>query len=200
MFVSKFWIWPSSVLFFLLVTSDVVAQEKKQDPSKAQVRRLQQVQRQLEQEKTELVEAKQVVENDLRAARRRVDAESRRTQAVVGDLEAQRQINVELTSRIKQIEEDLARLREAKKGVDVELQRNVLVLQGEKQAHQACVARVDAVSALSRELIGLYEQKTCLDSLAQREPLTGLKQVEIENAVETLHERLDQARAGSQPQ
>jgi hypothetical protein len=43
----------------------------------------------------------------------------------------------------------------------------------------------------------MYEKKSCFDSSLQREPFTGLKRVEIENAIEDMREKLDSSRSGS---
>ena len=53
-----------------------LAAEKKSDPNKGEVRRLQQVQRQLEQEKNQLAEQKAAAETELGAVRKKVDGES----------------------------------------------------------------------------------------------------------------------------
>jgi len=47
------------------------------------------------------------------------------------------------------------------------------------------------------EVLELYEKKSCLVSVLQSEPFTGLKRVEIENAVEDLRDKLDGLRSGS---
>jgi hypothetical protein len=43
-------------------------------------------------------------------------------------------------------------------------------------------------------MMAKYRDKTCQDALAQAEPFTGLKRVEVENLLETWRDRADQAR------
>jgi len=45
-----------------------------------------------------------------------------------------------------------------------------------------------------RDILRQYDNKGVFAALLQREPLTGLKQVEIENLIEEYHDRIDQLR------
>ncbi|MFO1436125.1 MAG: hypothetical protein U1F34_07180 [Gammaproteobacteria bacterium] len=48
------------------------------------------------------------------------------------------------------------------------------------------------------ELMHIYAAKTCSDSLLQREPFTGIKQVEVENILEEYSYKLDQQKVDTQ--
>lgn len=48
---------------------------------------------------------------------------------------------------------------------------------------------------VNQDLLKLYENKSAWDSLTQREPVTGLRQVEIENLVQEYRFRLEDNRA-----
>jgi hypothetical protein len=60
-----------------------------------------------------------------------------------------------------------------------------------------CTERGQELRKTSNEVLDLYEKKTCKDSTLQGEPFTGLKRVEIENAVEDMRDKLDSQRVGS---
>jgi predicted nuclease with TOPRIM domain len=57
-----------------------------------------------------------------------------------------------------------------------------------------CVANNKKLYDINRELLGAYENKGVWGALAQAEPFTGLKQVEIENLVDEYQYRLDDLR------
>jgi chromosome segregation ATPase len=49
------------------------------------------------------------------------------------------------------------------------------------------------------DLLDAYKHKSCGDALRQAEPLTGLKQVEIENLMEDYRDKLDEQKISSVP-
>lgn len=81
------------------------------------------------------------------------------------------------------------------------------VLSGVRGDLRTCGEHNGRLYTLSRELMDRYRDKTCQDALAQAEPFTGLKKVEVENLLETWRDRADEARltgmaegqAGTQP-
>lgn len=50
-----------------------------------------------------------------------------------------------------------------------------------------------------RELLRQYDRKGVIASLLQSEPLTGLKQVEVENLIEEYRDRIDQLKVKTPP-
>ena len=174
-----------------------LAAEKKSDPNKGEVRRLQQVQRQLEQEKNQLAEQKAAAETELGAVRKKVDGESRRAAALSRDVGALRAARDATASKLAETEAELRKTLEARRAAEAEGKRLQAALAAEKQQLQVCTERGQELRKVSNEILGLYEKKSCLDSSLQREPLTGLKRIEIENAVEDMREKLDSQRVGS---
>lgn len=196
MFASKF----TSGIFLLLaamVVAPAFSAEKKADPSKEQVRRLQQVQRQLEQEKSQLTEQKTAAEAELGEARKKADGESRRAAALSRDLGSLRSARDAATKKLAETEAELSKTREAQLAAEAENKRLKNELTTEKQQHLACVHNGEELHKVSGDVLRLYEKKSCFDSTLQSEPLTGLKRVEIENAIEDLREKLDSKRSGS---
>ncbi|MBU1363598.1 MAG: hypothetical protein KKE51_07215 [Gammaproteobacteria bacterium] len=174
-----------------------IAAEKKGDSGKAEVRRLQQIQRQLEREKIRLAEEKASAETELGEVRKKVDGESRRAAGLSRDVKTLRAEGEAMAAKLAETEAELARTREAQRAAEAEGKRLQAALKAEKQQLQVCTERGQELRKVSGEILDLYEKKSCLDSSLQHEPFTGLKRVEIENAVEDMREKLDSRRAGS---
>lgn len=174
-----------------------LAAEKKADANKGEVRRLQQMQRQLEREKIELAEQKLAVETELGNVRKKVDGESRRAAALSRDIGALRAARDAAVARLAETEAELRKTQEAQRAAEAEGKRLQSALAAERQQLQTCGERGLELHKLSRQVLDLYEKKSCLDSSLQGEPFTGLKRVEIENAVEDMREKLDSQRVGS---
>lgn len=179
------------------VAAPAVAAEKKADPNKGEVRRLQQVQRQLEQEKSRLAEEKAAAETELVSVRKRIDGEARRAAVLNRDLGAMKTARDEVAAKLAATEAELRKTQEAQRAAEAEGKRLQAALAVEKQQLVACAERSQELRKVSAEVLDLYEKKSCLDSSLQREPFTGLKRVEIENAVEDMREKLDSPRSGS---
>ena len=63
-------------------------------------------------------------------------------------------------------------------------------LAGRKKELSACTADNKKLGALSKELLGRYADKGVMDAMMQREPLTQLKRVELENLVQQYDDRI----------
>ena len=185
------------VLAMLMQTSPAFSAEKKADPNKEQVRRLQQVQRQLEQEKTQLTEAKAAAEVELGESRKKAEAEARRAASLGKELSTLRGARDALAAKLVETEAELRRTQEQQRVSEAEGKRLQSVLATEKQQHATALERNQEMHKLGVEALVLYEKKTCIDSTFQNESLTGLKRVEIENAIEDLRDKLDSQRSGS---
>ena len=191
----------TTVLVLTLVAAfaavPTAAAEKKADPSKGEVRRLQQVQRQLEQEKSQLADQKAAAESELGEVRKRVDGEARRAAALSRDVSAMRAARDAATAKLTETEAELRKTQESQRAAEAEGKRLQAALAAEKQLHATCTERGQALHKASNEVLDLYEKKSCMDSGMQREPFTGLKRVEIENAIEDMRDKLDASRSGS---
>lgn len=187
----------TAVLAALVQTSPAFSAEKKADPNKEQVRRLQQAQRQLEQEKIKLNEEKVAVELELGESRKKAEIETRRAAALGKELGTLRGARDALATKLAETEAELRRAQELQRTTDAEGKRLQNALATEKQQHVLVLERNKELHRVSGEVLGLYEKKSCFDSTLQSELLTGLKRVEIENAVEDLRDKLDSQRSGS---
>ena len=86
----------------------------------------------------------------------------------------------ELVAALGYVEDERAQLRKTVAGKDVEM--------------GACVGKNQKLYTLNLELLDLYEHKGVWDALLQKEPVTQLKRVEVENIVEAYKERITAER------
>ena len=187
----------AAVLAMLMQTSPAFSAEKKADPNKEQVRRLQQVQRQLEQEKTQLTEARVAAEAELGESRKKAEAEARRAASLGKELSTLRGARDALAAKLVETEAEVRRTQEQQRASETEGKRLQNALATEKQQLAAALERNQEMHKVSVEVLGLYEKKSCFDSTLQSESLTGLKRVEIENVIEDMRDKLDSQRSGS---
>lgn len=187
----------AAILATLMLVSPAFAAEPKADRSKDQVRRLQQAQRQLEREKTMLSEGKAAADAQLGEIRTKAEAEARRAASLGRELSTLRAAHDAVAAKLAETGAELRRTQEQQRLAEAESKRLQNALAAEKQQHASAVDRNRELHKLGGEVLGLYERKSCFDSALQHEPLTGLKRVEIENAVEDLRDMLDSQRSGS---
>lgn len=81
----------------------------------------------------------------------------------------------------------LAQIESAKKQSETQLT-------GTRQDLKQCQTYNGKLYGLGREMMNKYRDKTCQDALAQAEPFTGLKKVEVENLLETWRDQLDREK------
>lgn len=157
----------------------------------SQTARMQQVLRQLGLEKQQLTdqvatlqkqnaEAKTTnskLEAKVKSLEQRVDKTSRANDAAVERIDL-------FNERLK---ESLAKLRETL----MELRKAEATLSDQKAQVTACMRMNVQLYDAGKDLLTKYEQKGVWDALAQREPITGLKQVEVENLIEDYRYKIE---------
>lgn len=119
-------------------------------------------------------------ERDLKAVQSELDllkAKLTDTEAKLADTQAKLQATTQT----------LAQTESAKKQTESQLA-------GTQQNLGQCRTHNGRLYTLSREMMTKYRDKTCQDALAQAEPFTGLKRVEIENLLETWRDAADRER------
>lgn len=169
-----------------------------------QVQQLDQARAQAEQEKAVAQADKENAERELeklrvgkrqlageRAARSRAEAELKALQAEnealkgrLSDTEKQLADSVALQRATAQT---LAQVESAKKQTENQLA-------GNQQGLKTCQAHNGKLHSIGREMMQKYRNKSCQDALAQAEPFTGLKKVEVENLLEAWRDRLDREK------
>lgn len=115
------------------------------------------------------------------------------------------ELNRKHTGIKKNSDAALAKSRESNAALNTELERTAQNLQqtqseknllqetvvGQAQQLETCESHNVKLLQVNRDLLGQYEKKGFFDSLMQREPITGLKGVELENIVQDYQDRLD---------
>ncbi|MDP3421147.1 MAG: hypothetical protein Q8S10_09495 [Thiobacillus sp.] len=169
-----------------------------------QVQQIEQARVQAEQEKAAALADKETAERELEkfgATKRQLAGERAARSRMEAKLEAVQTENDALKTRLADTEKQLAdsmalqqataqrlaQTESAKKHTESELSGTVRDL-------QSCQTHNGSLYTLGREMMQKYRDKSCQDALAQAEPFTGLKKVEVENLLETWRDRLDREK------
>ena len=192
------------VLLASLLPLPAIAETKKPDPQREQIRRLQQVQRKTEQEKATLQLEKSAVEEQLKAstekaqdlektAQRSTSLAKQKTAQITG-LETQMS---ELKARLAESEKRVAQSAESQQKSLAEISRLQTQLAKLNKDLAASEAKNLQLYKYSVELMDRYQNKGVWTSVAQMEPFTGLKRVEIENLLDEYRDKLDAQKVES---
>ena len=99
-----------------------------------------------------------------------------------------------MTNRLETLAERYRELAEIAKGIEGE-RDTYIALAGEYDVRTAqCESNNDALYTIAMEVIESYEKKGFFKILAQREPITGLKKVQIENLMDDYRQLADEMR------
>lgn len=116
------------------------------------------------------------------------------------------ELNRKLAGIKKSSEAALAKSRESNTALNGDLQQTAQKLRqtesdknqlqdtvnGQAELIQSCGSKNAELVQINREVLGRYRKKGCFDALLQREPLTQLKRVEVENLVQEYQDQIDQ--------
>jgi chromosome segregation ATPase len=194
----------SLLIIMTLLATTSVAQEARRAGSDASARMQQQVQ-QLASERTALQsenaqlkaqlakldkDAKDFATEKEALTRRAGVAESKVTraessqQSVSSRLESTESRLNEVVGKYKELAEQLRKL---------ESERNDLARQAAQDGQnlKVCAERNVQLAGIANEALDRYQKKGCFGALAQAEPFTGLKRIEVENAVEGYRQQID---------
>jgi chromosome segregation ATPase len=180
-----------------VLTPAGAADNKKDAAIKEQVRRMQQAQRKLEQEKTQLGQEKAAAEDKLKQvegklgdARQRAAGAAQRVATLGKELEVMTGEKEALAARLADTEKRLAQTTGQFTDAERERKRLEALVADRKQALAECEEKNGKLFLQGRHLLESYQRKSCADAALQREPLLGLKRIEIENFVEDQTEAL----------
>ena len=83
----------------------------------------------------------------------------------------------------------------------VEAERNELARKSsaDGQGLKVCAQKNVQLAGIANEALDRYEKKGCFGALAQAEPFTGLKRIEVENAVEEYRQQLETLKLPATP-
>jgi len=126
-----------------------------------------------------------------RAARVRVERDLKTAQ---GEVEALRSKLAETEAKLADTRASLQTTTQTLAQTDSAKKEAESQLANTRQDLGQCRTHNGRLVSLSREMMTKYRDKSCADALAQAEPFTGLKRVEIENLLETWRDRVDEER------
>jgi chromosome segregation ATPase len=159
--------------------------------AKEQLRRLQQAQRKLEQEKTALAAQVSEADGKLGQARKSAARSERKNAELAEKVKAVEETRDQLAAKLAETEKHVAEQAEANRLLAAEGLQLKAALSRQEQATVSCETKNVQLYGYGRELLVRYQNKDMWDGAAQREPFTGLKRVEIENVLEEYRDKLD---------
>lgn len=184
------------------------AADKRASREREMLRRIQQQLSQTQGDMAALEQEKAKLAADLeqaQAASKEVEGKMATLQSGLGT--SKRQLS-SLATELTQTKEELAttaqQLAETRKTL-TETTQTLQQTQAEKRNLESIKVRNEAEVAscerknlelyqIGRSLMDRFEHKTCGETLAQKEPFTGLKQVETENLLEEYRDKLDEQK------
>lgn len=184
------------------VTTAVAAdQDARAAREREMLHRAQEALRQSEEQNGELGRAKADAEQKLKDAASQLESSqknSRATQsALQGKLQAAAAAQEDLNRQLEQAKQQIAQLSAQQLDTskrlgtrDAELKQTQQDLQQSKTATASCEAKNLKLYEYSSELVERYRQKGVWASLAQKEPVLGIKEVGVENVVQEYQEKL----------
>jgi chromosome segregation ATPase len=186
-------------LAFGFAAAPAIAADKKPDPAKEQVRRLQQMSRKLEQEKAQLAQEKAAAESKVKEsedrlgeARRKIAGANHRTAELEKQLETLRAEKDALAGKLADTEKQLADTTGRYRTTEAERKGLEALAAQQKQSIATCEEKNVKMHGEGVALLERYQAKSCADAFLQSEPFTGFKKVEIENFVEDAREKFDE--------
>ncbi len=166
---------------FILVCGTVSAADA--DDQKAVVARAQRMLRQMSQERDALQAENAKLKSEVDELNRKLGSQKKSSEAA---LAKSREGNAALSEDLRKAGQDLRQTAAEK----TQLQATVV---DQAQLIETCEANNVKMLQINRELLVDYEKKGFLDAMLQREPLTQLKRVEIENIVQEYQDRIDRS-------
>jgi septal ring factor EnvC (AmiA/AmiB activator) len=197
-----------TIMFFLCMFGAVLhaeASDKKTSREREALRRVQQQLSQVQGEMTAIEQEKSRLMADLeqaRASSSSVESKAARLQHGLSTSKQQLSaltqelvlVKEELVTTAKQLDETRTTLDETARTLQqTKAEKNHLEATRERNERElaSCERKNVALYIVGRSLMDRFESKTCGETLAQKEPFTGLKQVETENLLEEYRDKLD---------
>lgn len=169
------------MLLLALVLAPIAVSAGDADDQKAMVARAQRMLRQMSQERDALQAENAKLKSEVEELNRKLGNQKKSSEAA---LAKSRDGIAALSENLQKTTQNL-RQTEAEK---TQLQATVV---DQAQLIESCEAKNVNLLQVNRELLVDYEKKGFLDAVLQREPLTQLKRVEIENIAQEYQDRID---------
>lgn len=178
-----------------------------------QVQQIDQTRAQAEQEKATALADKETAERELEktrsdtaSTRRQLAGERAARSRMERELQALQTERDALKARLDDTEKQLADSAALQRATaqslaqaESEKKQTATRLTGKEQDLNVCQSHNGRLYGIGREMMQKYRDKSCQDALAQAEPFTGLKKVEVENLLEAWRDRLDREKLSATP-
>ena len=171
----------AAATMFVLVCGTVLAGDA--DDQKTMVARAQRMLRQMSQERDALQAENVKLKSEIEEMNRKHAGIKKSSDSA---LAKSRESNAALTEDLRKAGQDLRQIVAEK----TQLQATVV---DQAQLIESCEASNVKLLQINRELLVDYDKKGFMDAMLQREPLTQLKRVEIENIVQDYQDRIDRS-------
>lgn len=192
------------LVLMVLCSGASAAQEARRAGSDASARLQQQVQQlasertALQSENAKLKEQAARLEKDARSFATEKETLTRRAGTAEGKVSraeaGQQSVSSRLEATESRLNEVVGKYKElAEQLRKVETERGELARQAaaDGQGLKICAQKNVQLAGIANEALERYEKKGCFGALAQAEPFTRLKRVEVENAVDEYRQRVD---------
>jgi septal ring factor EnvC (AmiA/AmiB activator) len=193
-----------ALLILVLATGFAIAASDKKE-GKDQARRLQQKINVLEQQNSQLIQAKSQLEGQIKEvtdhlnrAKHSIEAANRKGASLDQELKKAEDDKAELAGKLSQSEQKLTEAEEALRVTQAARNQLEANLSERNQDLSTCTTKNESLHRVGVELIKKYQEKSCLSSVLQNEPLTQLKSAEAENMLDEYREKLDQELVNQQ--
>lgn len=207
----RFVVW----CLLLLLTQASPAKDPADKREREMLRRMQQQLQQVQAQLSSLEKERVGLSQSLDKAAREAKAAQGRAARLDRELKTERQQREDLTKELERARQDLASERERLARSETRLADTQKILEQTSRALTnseegkrhlegvrtrqereiaLCEDKNKRLYVIGRELMVRFEQKSCNEILAQREPFTGLKRVEVENLLEEYRDKLDEQR------
>lgn len=181
------------------------AGDKKANRERESARRMQIMQQQfsaekaaLEKDRTDLSQKVDEITKQAESARQGVAQLERKRSVLTRELATAKDEAAALQEKLRQSETAHTELVTLHKQESEKNQKQVELLQAalaqRSQAVGVCEQKNAKLYQLNREILTQYRDKGFLDALAQTDPLTGIKAVQVENLLEEYRDKLDTQR------
>lgn len=180
--------------------------------AKEMLRRTQEALHQEQAENADLLRAKTDAEQKLQAATKQIDAVQSGSKAAQGALNAKltsaQNVQTDLQNRLNDANARLSSTNAKLNGTASELAaRNAEIaqvkqmLEQSKTANASCEDKNLKLYSYAETVLGLYKNKGVWASLSQKDPVLGLKEVDVENVVQEYQAKFDsqKIKASAQP-
>lgn len=188
----------SFFVLLLMLVSTAGAETARRDDGDNALRKAQYMLRQLSQEKADLQAENARVNDELQALQKRFDELQGKLDKAEHHLDKSRNTNEQLAGRIRRDNEKMAEVQKkylkSIQTLQASKRDNQLLVSAVEERNQwieVCRGRNEEMYQANRELLDRYENKGVWEAARQREPLTGIPRVQLENEIQEFRFRLE---------